>query len=182
MENKDMSRRTLLTVAGATGLGVLAAEAAAAQAQKEQATQKGDAQEGRGEGTQGSRAGSTTGHPFAEVTQEVKKNEVRQLLKGGDGASPAELAGSGFTYRHDWGNLRGQQTLRLNWASVNARSRVFVAIGEGAAGGPDGGKFIGSARYTLHNVAPRAGGVDIWVNIEWSSNIRIYVDYLVVNA
>ena len=35
--------------------------------------------------------------------------------------------------------------------------------------------------YTVHNVAPRAGGVDIWVNIEWDSDIRIYVDYLVIN-
>jgi hypothetical protein len=33
----------------------------------------------------------------------------------------------------------------------------------------------------VHNVAPRAGGVDIWVNIEWSSDILLYVDYLVVN-
>lgn len=180
MENKDVSRRTLLTVAGATGLGVLAAEAATAQAQKESATQeKGDA---GGEGTQGSRAGSTSGHPYAEVTQGVKKDQVRQLFKGGEGASPADLSGSGVTYRHDWGNLRGQQTLRLNWGVVNARTKVFVAIGEGAAGGPDGGKFIGSARYTLHNVAPRDGGVDIWVNIEWASNIRIYVDYLAING
>jgi hypothetical protein len=58
---------------------------------------------------------------------------------------------------------------------------VLVSIGEGAAGGPDNGKFLGAARYTLHNVAPRAGGVDIWVNIEWGSDIPLYVDYLVVN-
>ena len=56
-----------------------------------------------------------------------------------------------------------------------------MAIGEGAAGGPDAGKFIGSARYTLHNVAPRSGGVDIRVNVEWSSDILLYADYLVVN-
>jgi hypothetical protein len=71
--------------------------------------------------------------------------------------------------------------LNLNWSAVNGNSRVFVAIAEGAAGGPSSGKFIGAARYTLHNVAPRNGGVDIWINIEWSSPIRLYVDYLVVN-
>ena len=65
--------------------------------------------------------------------------------------------------------------------AVNSRSRVLVAIGEGAAGGADNGKFIGAARYTVHNVAPRAGGVDIWVNIEWSADIALYVDYLVIN-
>ncbi len=91
------------------------------------------------------------------------------------------LSGTGVTYRHNWGPRRGQWTLRLNWGVVNPRSHVFVSIGEGAAGGPDAGKFIGAARYTLHNVAPRAGGVDIWVNIEWSSDILLYADYLVVN-
>jgi hypothetical protein len=85
------------------------------------------------------------------------------------------------TYRHDWGNKHGQWKLNLAWGSVNRRSRVFVAIAEGAPGGPDGGKFIGGARYTLHNVAPHDGGVDIWVNIEWGSDRRIYVDYLVIN-
>jgi hypothetical protein len=56
-----------------------------------------------------------------------------------------------------------------------------VAIGEGAPGGPDAGKFIGGAKYHLNNVAPRNGGVDIWVDIDWGSDIRLYVDYLVVN-
>jgi len=92
-----------------------------------------------------------------------------------------ELSGAGFTYRHDWGQRRGQWLLRLNWSAVAPQSRVLVAISEGAGGGPDSGKFIGAARYTVHNVAPRAGGVDIWVDIEWSSDISLYVDYLVVN-
>ncbi len=108
--------------------------------------------------------------PWAEATAEV----------GGEGLLPA-LNGDGFTYRHNWGARRGQWVLRLNWSEVNPRSRVFVSIAEGAGGGPDAGKFVGSARYTVHNVAPRAGGVDIWVNIEWSSDIPLYVDYLVVN-
>lgn len=119
---------------------------------------------------------------FAELRQDVDENAVRQL----PGAAPAglpqpELSGTGFTYRHNWGLRRGQLVLRLNWSVITPRSRVMVAIGEGAAGGVDAGKFIGSARYTLHNVAPRAGGVDIWVNIEWSSDIPLYVDYLIIN-
>lgn len=94
------------------------------------------------------------------------------------GAGTQELIGTGFAYRHDWGDWRGQVILRLNWDFVNANTRVFVSIAEGAGGG---GKFIGNARYTVHNVAPRPGGVDIWVNIEWSSPIRLYVDYLAIN-
>jgi hypothetical protein len=115
--------------------------------------------------------------PFAEVMQEASQGEVQPF---GAAVEP-ELSGTGFTYRHNWGARRGQWKLLLNWGDVNPRSKVFVAIGEGAGADVDSGKFIGGARYTLHNVAPRAGGVDIWVNIEWNSDISLFVDYLVVN-
>jgi hypothetical protein len=141
---------------------------------------------GAAEGTRGGRqdgSGSVTSSAlpaaFAEVTDAAAHAGVRQLL--GAAALEPELTGTGFSYRHNWGPRRGQWTLRLNWAAVNPRSRVLVSIGEGTAAGPDAGKFIGAARYTVHNVAPRAGGVDIWVNIEWSSDILLFVDYLVVN-
>jgi hypothetical protein len=116
---------------------------------------------------------------YAAVTAQVQQAQVHPLF--GAASPQPELSGTGFTYRHDWGARRGEWLLQLNWADVGPRSQVFVAIGEGAAPGPDAGKFIGSARYTLHNVAPRPGGVDIWVNIDWESDIAIYVDYLVVN-
>ena len=117
--------------------------------------------------------------PFAESAQEAAPGAASPLFGA---ASPApELSGTGFTYRHNWGARHGAWILRLNWGAVSPRSRVLVSIGEGAAGGPDAGKFIGAARYTVHNVAPRASGVDIWVNIEWGSDILLYVDYLVVN-
>lgn len=119
---------------------------------------------------------------YAEVSQDADVAAVRPLAQGAGGGSPeAALSGDGFTYRHDWGLRRGQHVLRLNWGAVGPRSRVLVSVGEGAGGGTDNGKFVGAARYTVHNVAPRAGGVDIWVNIEWGADISIYVDYLVVN-
>ena len=117
--------------------------------------------------------------PYSEEEQDAEPAGVLQLL--GAALPEPELSGTGFTYRHNWGARRGQWLLRLNWAAVNPRSRVLVSIGEGVAGGTDSGKFIGGARYSLHNVAPRAGGADIWVNVEWGSNILLYVDYLVVN-
>jgi hypothetical protein len=89
-----------------------------------------------------------------------------------------QLIGTGFTYRHDWGDLRGQLILNLSWGAITRNSRVFVAIGECD---PGGGKFIGGARYTLYNVAPNDGVVSIWINVEWGSPIRVCVDYLVVN-
>lgn len=116
---------------------------------------------------------------FAVASQTADPSAVRTLA--GAASSEPALSGSGFTYRHNWGARRGQWTLRLNIGGANARSRVMVSIGEGAAGGPDAGKFIGAARFTLHNVAPRAGGVDVWVNVEWGADIPLYIDYLIVN-
>lgn len=117
--------------------------------------------------------------PFAELVQSADAAAVRPLAANG-GPEPA-LTGNGFTYRHNWGARRGQWTLRLNIGNTTPRSRVLVAIGEGAAGGPDNGKFIGAAKFTVHNVAPRSGGVDIWVNVEWGADIPLYVDYLIIN-
>lgn len=124
-------------------------------------------------------ASSALAMPFAELVQSADAAAVRPLAASG-GPEPA-LAGNGFTYRHNWGARRGQWTLRLNIGNTTPRSRVLVAIGEGAAGGPDNGKFIGAAKFTVHNVAPRAGGVDIWVNVEWGADIPLYVDYLIIN-
>lgn len=120
---------------------------------------------------------------WMEARQDVAPGAVRQLpgLEASPLAPQPELSGTGFTYRHDWGARRGQWVLRLNWDLIQPPSRVFVAIGEGVPGGPNAGKFIGAARYTLHNVATRWNGVDIWVNIEWSSDISLYVDYLIIN-
>jgi hypothetical protein len=84
-----------------------------------------------------------------------------------------------FTIRYDWGDLNGDYILNLSWPGVTARSAVFVAIGEGAAGGPTAGKFIGASKFTLFNVAPFDGGVGIWVNVNWGDPIRLYVDYVV---
>jgi hypothetical protein len=115
--------------------------------------------------------------PHAERGVRHEAVEARPAAAAPDPA----LGGTGFTYRHDWGARRGEWRLSLNWPAVGPQSHVFASVGEGAAGGPDAGKFLGAARYTLHNVAPRPGGVDVWVNVEWGADIPLYVDYLVVN-
>lgn len=119
----------------------------------------------------------------ASATIEVRHVAEGAAVRPSSGADSPEpaLTGTGSTYRHDWGRRRGQHVLRLNWGAVDRRSHVFVSIGEGVAGGADNGKFVGAARYTVHNVAPRAGGVDVWVDIEWGADVPVYVDYLVVN-
>jgi hypothetical protein len=114
---------------------------------------------------------------FREETQEVNEEDVHGLFQTG-GVSARDLVGHGFTYRHDWGDKHGQWVLHLNTCDVNRDSRVFVEIGECD---PAGGKFIGAARYTVHNVAPNHCVVSIWANIEWGSPIRVCADYLVIN-
>jgi hypothetical protein len=90
-----------------------------------------------------------------------------------NGAGAQDVSGSGFTYRHNWGARNNQWKLRLNWPGViTANTRVFAAISEG---------HVGAARYTLHNVVPEDGAVTVWVNIEWSSPIQLFVDYLIIN-
>jgi hypothetical protein len=95
----------------------------------------------------------------AEESASVSEDQIQQLA-------------TGIKYRHHWGARNGQWRLNLNWGAVSAANHVYVAIHEG--------NFIGDARYTLHNVAPRNGGVSIWVNIEWASPINLFADYFVV--
>lgn len=112
-----------------------------------------------------------------EETQDVKQSEVKELFKAGIG--PADLAGNGFTYRHDWGSRHGLQTLHLNWGAISCNSRVFVSASEFSGGAQC--DFIGVANYVVYNVAPHAGQVSIRLFIDWDSDIRVHVDYLVVN-
>lgn len=73
--------------------------------------------------------------PWTEESGFIDTQAVQSIFSATGDVGTQDLSGTGFTYRHDWGNKRGQHVLRLNWSSVNQRSRVFVAIGEGASGG-----------------------------------------------
>lgn len=128
-------------------------------------------------------AAALSGQDDAIVASSAGVTRYAHAEQEADPADVAQIAGpgSGFCIRVNWGNRHGQWVLSYAHPSINARSRVFVAVSEGAAGGPDAGKFIGAARYTVHNVAPRAGGVDIMVDIDWNTNILLYADYFVCN-
>ena len=116
-----------------------------------------------------------------EESQKPKEQEVIPLFtieKAEVGAE--ELFGRGFTYRHDWGNRRGHWILNLTWSGViNLNTRIFVSATE--FNRANGEALVGSANYTVFNVAPYNGGVRVWVNINWSSDIPIRLDYLIIN-
>ncbi len=120
-----------------------------------------------------------SGRPFSEATAPVKDRNVQALLTPSAAVVAENLSGTGFTYRHDWGNKHGQWKLTLNWGAITHNSRVFVSTSE--FGGGAQVPFVGAARYTVHNVAPFDGGVVVWINIEWGSDIRVQLSYLVVN-
>jgi len=110
--------------------------------------------------------------------ESVNEQQVNSFSLGGGDASTQSLAGTGFTYRQDWGDRNGQWILNLNWGAIRNDSRVYVSISEF---GTSGVRFIGGARYTVHNIAPHTGQISIWVNIENNSPIRLAADYLVIN-
>ncbi len=118
---------------------------------------------------------------YGELYHEVDESKVVRIA-GGSTADAGVAAVSGiWAYRWDAGNWNGQLNYTLNWGVISPSSLVFVAVGEGLPGGPGAGKFVGNARYTVHNVAPANGYVVARINVEWGGPIRVYVDYLVVN-
>lgn len=119
--------------------------------------------------------------PWRKQAASAEKAEVCQVLAS-QPVGGKDLVGTAFSYRHDWGNLSGSWSLFLDWDAINARSCVFVSIAEGSAGGPDVGKFIGEAKSSLFDVAPTDGGIGMRVHIDGSTPIRLYADYLVINA
>ena len=57
----------------------------------------------------------------------------------------------------------------------------FVSVGEALTlGDPDAGKFVGGAKFTVHNVSPSTDLVVVWLTVEWDAPLPIISDYLVV--
>ncbi|WP_433334581.1 hypothetical protein [Spirillospora sp. CA-294931] len=122
---------------------------------------------------------------YQVVEQEFNKEHAQELtLAGGDlGAGPGPTTPARLIrYRHDWGNWKGLLIMRLNmWHDIRPDTVMMVSASEGLVGGDTvAGKFVGNAKYTVHNVATRSGGVDIRVEIAWDNPINLQTDYLAV--
>jgi hypothetical protein len=119
--------------------------------------------------------------PRLEQTAPANAADIRRVLARQD-AGRADLAGSAFSYRHDWGHLAGDCHLFLRWDAIDPASRIFVSIAEGQAGGHDGGKCVGTAKISLFDVAPTSGGIGVRLHVDGDRPIRVFADYLVINA
>lgn len=63
--------------------------------------------------------------------------------------------------------------------SVTADSRVFVSMGE--IGHLPQVRFLGDARMAVYNVIAFDGGLRVWCEVFWPTNINIRFDVLVDN-
>ena len=72
-----------------------------------------------------------------------------------------------------FGNQKGTLVYRYSSPFIKKTSHIFVAATEG---------HMGAAAYTVHNVDPQNGYVDVRLTVNWSSPIAVYIDYLIINT
>ena len=134
-------------------------------------------------GGSGVPAPTTTAAPDEVIQQDEQSVTGSPAQQRNDGmarsgeASPTALGTGSYTYRHDWGYKNGWWVLTLNDSRITANSRVYVSLSEV---GTFGSRFVGAARYSVYNIAPRNGAVTIRIFVDWGSPLHTAVDYLVV--
>ncbi len=64
-------------------------------------------------------------------------------------------------------------------ASVTPRSNVFASVCEQNRDTQT--RFIGSARMYVCNIAPGAGLVDVWVQIDWDNDLEFELTLLIAD-
>jgi hypothetical protein len=118
-------------------------------------------------------------------TAELDSTEARLLFEQDVALAATDLTFPDFTYRHEWGFKHGWWRLNLTSSQIRASSNVFVSISElgelGTIPGPGPKPHMGDARFSVYNVVPYDGGVEVRVFIDWSSPIFTQLSYLIVN-
>ncbi len=78
---------------------------------------------------------------------------------------------------------RGHQkvVLRVNYPAVVANARAQIAYASVCELNGALQPFIGDARMYVCNIAPTATYVDIWIQIDWSSDLAYQVDVLMIS-
>mgnify|MGYP001098971523 CR=1 FL=1 len=76
------------------------------------------------------------------------------------------------------GTGHGNLIRRVSSPVANSASSIVASIHEvDSSGSP----FVGSARMTVHNIAPRPTGYDIWVEVSWDQDLNWEIDVLISN-
>ncbi|HSE17930.1 MAG TPA: hypothetical protein VLB46_12815 [Pyrinomonadaceae bacterium] len=111
----------------------------------------------------------------SKLPDKVKELEA-QLVPSSTGAPEVAAIPNAFT---GFALYRTHGLVRLTAISgaINGNSRVLVGISE--FGGTPQGRFIGSAKMTIHNIAPFNGGVQVLADIAWGSDLNVRLDAFV---
>jgi len=82
-----------------------------------------------------------------------------------------------------WGRWHGRLNCTLTTDTIRNESVVLVATSEGDEGNSSAspGRFVGSAKYTVGNIAPFDGGVRFVVTIDWDDPIPFWTDIVVLD-
>lgn len=111
----------------------------------------------------------------SKLPEKVKQLEA-QLVRTSAGAPEVAAipnAFTGFCLYETHGVVR----LDCIDRGINGNSRVVVGISE--YGHSPQNRFIGSARMTVHSIAPYDGGAVVLADIAWGSDLHIRLDVFV---
>jgi hypothetical protein len=74
---------------------------------------------------------------------------------------------------------RGRLIVTFKDGRIRSSSRIVASAGELRATRLVAPNIIGSARILTANVCPREGEVDVWVEIDWGTDLEIHVTIMV---
>ncbi|MEE1735173.1 hypothetical protein [Streptomyces sp. BE147] len=109
-------------------------------------------------------------------------DEIPTLRFSLEEAQITAIGPSSYAIRLPLGGLQGLVDLDLlggPLAPVGPNSRAFASIAEIPPGG--GPKFLGAAKISILNLAPRQNGVLTRVFVDWPTSLPTSIDILVIN-